>query len=54
MKNIKGLLDMETYDDILEEHFAILDARIEAFESGNVETVTWDDAMERFSLKKND
>ena len=52
LKAIKKLLDMDAVDDISEEHAAILDARIDAFESGNAATVSWDEALKRFSREK--
>lgn len=51
LKAIKRLLGLDHDEDIPEEHKQILDGRIEAYESGQVETMEWEEAKKRLSGK---
>ena len=52
LKAIKRLLGLDYEDEIPEEHKQILDQRINAFESGQVKTIEWEEAKKRLLGKK--
>ena len=52
LKAIKRLLGLDYEDAIPEEHKQILDSRINAYESGQAETIEWEEAKKRLSGNK--
>jgi putative addiction module component len=51
LKAIKRLLGLDHDNDISEEHKQILDSRINAYESGQVKPIEWEEAKKRLSGK---
>ena len=47
LKAIKRLIGLDLNDDIPEEHKRILDERIREYESGQMQTVDWEDEKKR-------
>ena len=47
---IKRVLGLDVDDEVPEEHKQILDERIREFESGQMETVDWEDIKIRLSI----
>jgi hypothetical protein len=52
LKAIKRLLALDYEDDVPEDHKQILDNRINAYDTGQAETIEWEEAKKKLSGKK--